>query len=106
MSLRKNKYNAKKTNVDGITFDSRREANRYGELKTLLKSGLISDLELQVPFPCVINSKKICSYKADFVYTQDGKRIIEDVKGFMTRDFKLKKKLVEALHNIEITLVK
>ena len=70
MSLRKNKYNAKKTNVDGITFDSKRESRRYLELKTLLHAGHISDLELQIPFPCIVNDKKICSYKADFAYTQ------------------------------------
>tara|TARA_R110000824_G_scaffold352968_1_gene540110 strand:+ start:403 stop:723 length:321 start_codon:yes stop_codon:yes gene_type:complete len=106
MSLRKNKYNAKKTNVDGITFDSKRESRRYLELKTLLHAGHISDLELQIPFPCIVNDKKICSYKADFAYIQDGKRVVEDVKGFVTRDFRLKKKLVEALHGIEVVIVK
>lgn len=106
MSLRKNKYNAKKTDVDGITFDSKRESRRYLELKMLLQAGHISDLELQIPFPCVVNGKKICSYKADFAYTQDGERVVEDVKGFVTRDFRLKKKLVEALYGIEVVIVK
>ncbi|MCK5614784.1 DUF1064 domain-containing protein [Candidatus Pacearchaeota archaeon] len=105
-----NKYNAKKTVVDGITFASKAEAKRYGELKQLEDQGEIGFLELQPKFECIINGKRICNYFADFRYA-DPRRIethttvtvIEDVKGVKTPVYRLKKKLVEALHNIEIT---
>ena len=100
------KYRAIKTTVDGITFDSKREANRYSELKMMEKAGIINSLKLQPEFKCQINGKKICTYKADFEYLmvddigpqgQIGYYIVEDVKGFKTPVYKLKKKLVEAL---------
>ena len=100
------KYRAIRTTVDGITFDSKREANRYSELKMMEKAGIINSLKLQPEFKCQINGKKICTYKADFEYLmvdeegpqgQIGYYIVEDVKGFKTPVYKLKKKLVEAL---------
>lgn len=96
------KYGNKKTEIDGFMFDSKREAARYVELKYLESAGLIADLELQPKFPCVVNGKKVCEYRADFKYTQDGQPIIEDVKGFRTKEYRIKKKLVEALYGIEI----
>lgn len=92
------KYHNKKTTVDGITFDSRREADRYCELKLLLMAGLISDLKLQVPFELVPKSSKgrAIKYIADFVYTDNktGETVIEDVKGIKTAVYKLKKRLM------------
>ena len=99
-----NKYHAKKQTVDGITFDSGKEASRYCELKLRQrdKNNPITDLKLQVPFVCEVNHRKICTYKADFVYKEGGRAIVEDTKGYRTDVYKLKKKLVEALYGIEI----
>ena len=101
-----NKYRNIKTEVDGIVFDSKAEARRYAELNLLEKANEISDLRLQYPFECKINEKKICTYRADFDYYEGDQWVIEDVKGFRTQVFRLKKKLVEALHGIEIREVK
>lgn len=96
-----NKYGAKKTVVDGITFDSKREAQRYTELKWLERAGEIKDLELQKKFVLQPKYKKNgktvreISYIADFVYTEDGKQIVEDCKGMRTAVYKLKKKIFE-----------
>tara|TARA_R100000781_G_scaffold54064_1_gene35366 strand:+ start:365 stop:676 length:312 start_codon:yes stop_codon:yes gene_type:complete len=100
------KYRNKKTEVDGIIFDSKAEAKRYTELKLLEKANAISDLRLQPKFDCVINGKKICSYRADFDYYEYDKYVCEDVKGFKTPVYRLKKKLVEALHNVKIVEVR
>lgn len=100
------KYRAIKTEVDGIMFDSKKEAKRYQYLKERLDAGIIADLKLQPQFKCEINGKKICTYKADFEYLladeigpqgQIGHYVVEDVKGFKTPTYRLKKKLVEAL---------
>ena len=100
--MRKNKFNAKKTEVDGIVFDSKAEAKRYTELKLLGKANVISDLRLQPKFDCVVNGKKICTYRADFDYYEADKYVCEDVKGFKTPVYRLKKKLVEALFEVII----
>ena len=100
--MRKNKFNAKKTEVDGIEFDSKAEAKRYTELKLLEKANVISDLRLQPKFDCVVNGKKICTYRADFDYYEADKYVCEDVKGFKTPVYRLKKKLVEALYEVII----
>ena len=102
---RGNKYRAIKTEVDGIKFDSKAEARRYGQLKVLKNTGVIWDLELQPKFPVVVEGKKICTYKADFSYTEDGVKVVEDVKSPITAKhpvYRIKKKLVEAIYNIEI----
>jgi len=122
MNWTRNKYKAVKTTIDGITFDSKREAKRYTELKLLEKSGMITHLELQPKYDIIINGAKICSYRADFTYftvrederetyknskgewivpTKTGDKegqIVEDVKGFKTPIYRLKKKLVEACY--------
>lgn len=105
---RKNKFNAVKTVVDGITFDSKREAARYGELKLLEKGGFIRNLELQPQFEFKLNSdgKVLFRYRADFRYFEGATRICEDVKGLETAVFKLKRKLIEAAFNVKITIVK
>ena len=105
------KYGNKKTVVDGITFDSKWESQRYLYLKSLERAGRIKNLELQPRFIITVNGQKICTYVADFQYDKedlDGswEHIIEDAKGVETPEFKLKKKLMKAVHNIEIYLSK
>ena len=104
MSQRQGKYNAIKTEVDGYVFASRREANRYQELRLLERVGEIEDLELQPVYPCVVNDVLVCKYIADFRYTsvKRGNVVIEDAKGFKTPVYRLKKKMVEAIYNIII----
>lgn len=109
-----NKYHAKKTEVDGIVFDSKRESERYKELKLLEKVGEIRYLKLQPKYDLVVNGQKICTYKADFqyegkiiesniIFTPIGwKPFVEDVKGVKTPVYRLKKKLMKALHGIDI----
>ena len=103
------KYHNKRTVVDGITFDSKHEADRYIELSILLKAGVISDLRLQVPFELIptirINGETLRStkYLADFVYKdKNGNEIVEDAKGMKTDVYKLKKKLMAYIHHISI----
>lgn len=100
------KYKSIRTEVDGVWFDSKREAARYSELKMLMRSGIITALELQPEFPIVINGYKICIYRADFKYkAREGWTVIEDSKGMQTPVYKLKKKLVEAVHGVRIVEV-
>lgn len=95
------KYRAKKTEVDGIKFDSKKEAKRYITLKELEKKGNIEKLILQPRFLLQEGFRKNgkayrkIEYVADFMYEQDGKLIIEDVKGIKTDVYKLKQKLFE-----------
>lgn len=94
-----NKYNAVRTEVDGILFHSKGEARRYGELKMLERAGEISDLELQPEFVLldgfVRDGKRIqaIKYRADFKYVEDGVVVIEDFKGKETAEFRIKRKL-------------
>jgi len=88
---RKNKYHARKCTVDGVVYDSRKEAARGQELRMLEKLGLISDLNFQVPFLLQNNFiyaghklRKI-EYIADAVYKENGKLVVEDTKSFVTR---------------------
>lgn len=96
------KYRAQPVIVDGHRFASKREAARYGELKLLMRGGAIRGLKLQEPFEIAINGVKCFTYKADFSYTENGKKIVEDVKGFKTPIYRLKKKCVEAAYKIQI----
>jgi hypothetical protein len=95
-----NKYHAKKTEIDGIEFDSKAEANRYCELKLLQKANKISDLKLQVPFELVPKQKgeRAVKYIADFVYLENGINIIEDCKGIKTPLYIVKRKLTKQLY--------
>lgn len=100
------KYRNVKVRVDGILFDSKREAGRYGELKLLEKAGEITDLELQPEFLIYVGGIRICKYFADFGYkNKDGERVIEDAKAIRTKEYQLKKRLVRALHGVEIVEV-
>lgn len=97
------KYFSRKTVVDGISFDSKKEANRYCELKMLERAGKIKDLELQHQFvlqpPFRKNGKLIraITYVADFTYydLEKMKNVVEDVKGYKTDVYALKKKIFE-----------
>ncbi len=105
----RSKFNAVRTTVHGWTFDSKKEAQRYGELLLLGRAGRIRNLELQPWFHLHVNGERIGKYVADFRYQEldaFGERdVIEDVKGMKTPVYRLKKKLVEATYGIRITEV-
>jgi hypothetical protein len=114
------KYHSRKVTRDGITFDSVKEAKRYSELLLLERAGAIQDLKRQVKFVLIptqrepdtrgvrggiIKGKVLeleCSYVADFVYTENGKTVVEDTKGFRTKDYVIKRKLMLSVHGIRI----
>ena len=97
-----NKYSAIKTEVDGIVFHSKREATRYQDLRVMQQAGLISGLALQPKYPLEVNGVKIGNYIGDFLYTENGQRVVEDTKGVKTPVYKLKRRLMLALYGIEI----
>lgn len=114
------KYNNKKTVVDGEVFDSKKEAQRYGELLLLEKAGAISGLQRQVKFVLIPAQRetdtvgprggikkgrileKECSYVADFVYYENGRMAVEDTKGFKTKEYIIKRKLMLHVHGVHI----
>lgn len=122
------KYNSKKTIIDGISFDSAKEAKRYRELKLLEKVGEIRNLQLQVKYPLIPSQyeetgetytrgshkgekkkrliERPVSYVADFVYEESGKTVVEDVKGYRGGGayavFKIKRKLMLWVHGIRV----
>lgn len=119
---RANKYGNNKVVADGQTFASRKEANRYYELKLLEKAGSIKDLATQVKFVLIpaqrepdtqgarggkLKGKLIereCAYLADFCYTDTvtGQMIVEDTKGMKTKEYIIKRKLMLYLLGIRI----
>lgn len=102
---KQSKYGNKKTLVDGILFDSKKESQRYQELAIEQKIGTIQGLRMQVKFDLIVNDFKVCSYHPDFVYQRDGKTVVEDVKSESTRkkeSYRIKNKLMKAIYNIEI----
>lgn len=101
-----NKYNNIKTVVDGIKFDSKREAYYYLYYKRLQENKIISDLKLQTPIKFDIDGKHIFTYKADFEYEDEYGHHYIDVKGVEPPVFRLKKKLIEAKYKIIIEIVK
>lgn len=118
------KYGNKKVFYDGIEFDSKKEARRYTELKLLQRAGKITALELQKEFELIpaqyeqitreeyIKSKgkktrgkcieRACKYKADFYYIENGRQVVEDTKGFRTKDYIIKRKLMLWVYGIKI----
>lgn len=114
------KYQNKKTVVDGKVFDSRKEAARYKELKILESVGEISDLVCQQKFVLIPAQReqdvigvrggvkkgklleKEVSYIADFVYLRDGQTVVEDTKGFRTKDYIIKRKMMLYFYGIKI----
>lgn len=123
------KYNNRKIIVDGIKFDSKKEAARYKELKTLERAGIIQNLQRQVKYVLIpaqyepsgeIYTKgkekgkpkkgklleRECAYYADFVYsTKGGELVVEDTKGMRTPDYIIKRKLMLYVHGIRIVEV-
>ena len=112
--MKQNKYYAQKCKIKGVEFDSRKEAQRYAELQILLKAGQICDLGRQkkyilIPSQRDENGKLIereVSYVADFVYKENGKEVVEDVKGYKEgaayRIFSIKRKLMLWVHGIRV----
>lgn len=110
------KYKNKKVVFDGMTFDSKKECERYKVLKAWQEMGVIGDLRTQVVFELARGikitgeSKKRPSvrYVADFVYVKDGVQVVEDVKSAITRKdkvYRLKKHLMKLIHDIDVVEV-
>lgn len=104
-----NKYHNKKIEVDGERFDSRKEYNRWCELKLLERAGEITELKRQVRLEIlpkqVVDGKvaeRAAYYVADFTYKEKGEPVIEDCKGYMTDVYRLKRKLVLAKYGVQI----
>ena len=111
----RSKYNAVKVKEDGYTFDSKQEHKRYGELKLLRAIGEIRYLEVHPKYKIEVEGQLICNYIGDFAYDKvilryeipwgkvETEFILEDVKAIPLPAYRLKKKLMKAVHNIEIT---
>lgn len=121
-----NKYGNKKSTIDGMTFDSKKEAQHYLNLKLLEKGGVIKNLQTQVKYVLIPAQyegtgeyykkgvhkgeekkrlvEKECSYYADFVYEQDGETIVEDTKskGTQTPQYIIKRKLMRYVYGIAV----
>lgn len=123
--MRRRKYGNTKIMVDGIQFDSKREAARYQELRLLERAGVISFLQLQAKFQLIPNQyapsdetytkgprkgqrkpgkllEHECSYIADFCYIRNGETVVEDAKGYRTEVYRIKKKLMLERYGIQI----
>lgn len=102
------KYHARKTTACGITFDSRKEASRYLVLKDMEEDGIIEDLRRQVRYELIpafdVDGRhyRAVYYVADFVYREDGREVVEDVKGLRTDVYKLKSKLFARRYGMSI----
>ena len=105
------KYGNRKTEVNGLLFDSRHEANRWIELTYLERAKMIRDLQRQVPFELIPKQtdekgrvkERAVKYVADFVYSdRNGNLVVEDAKGMRTDSYKLKKKMMRYFKGIEI----
>ena len=106
------KFGNRKVERDGIEFDSIKECQRYCELKLMQRAGVISDLQLQVPFELIpaqrIDGKVVeraVTYVADFVYKQNGQTVVEDTKGYRTSEYIMKRKMMLFFHGIRIVEV-
>ena len=107
------KYGNRKTTLNGVEFDSHKEAQRYAQLRLLERAGRITNLRCQVKYiliPAQRDEKgklleRECSYVADFVYFDltQGREVVEDAKGYRTDAYKLKKKMMLWFHGIRIT---
>lgn len=119
-----NKYGSRKVEVDGIVFDSKKEAKRWSELLLLEKAGAIRNLRRQVKFVLIPSQyenitkfdkkkkeivekkgkclERECAYIADFFYwdVENEKEVVEDTKGFRTKDYVIKRKLMLHVHGI------
>ena len=101
---KKHKYSSQKGEVDWEVFDSKKEARRYTVLKKLLKAGEIAFLARQVEYELNTDGSFSLVYVADFQYVDKhtGLVIVEDCKGYLTKEYKKKKKLMKKVHNIDI----
>lgn len=125
MRMKRSKYGNQKTVVNGIEFDSRKEAQRYQELRLLERAGRISNLRLQVKYVLIPTQRAAsfelyksgpqkgmrkpgkvleneCAYIADFVYTKGGETVVEDAKGVRTKEYIIKRKLMLERYGIRI----
>ena len=98
------KYHSQKCEVDGITFDSKKEAKHYTILKKFEETGIIKNLKLQVPYVLIPKSKygRMIKYVADFVYEENGEIVVCDTKGFKTDVYRLKKRMMAEIYGIVI----
>ena len=109
----RSKYGAKPTVVDGHRFPSMGQARRYSELRLLEQAGQISNLELEPVYPIVINGEpvmmrngQVARYTGDFRYFENGVRVVEEFKGFVVRDYPLRRALVEHIYGVKIREVR
>lgn len=118
--MARNKYHAKKVAVDGYTFDSHHEAERWKELRMLERAGAIQKLRRQVVYVLIPAQReegtfgprggykrgrlleRDCTYKADFVYEENGQTVVEDAKGMRTAEYIIKRKLMLYVFGIKI----
>ena len=121
----KSKYGSRKVTVDGVTYDSVKEYRRFKELSLLERAGTIQYLQRQVKYVLIPAQREYCddiytrgrnkgcfkpgklierecSYIADFVYIQNGEIVVEDTKGFRTKDYIIKRKLMLWNYGIQI----
>lgn len=105
----RSKYRSKKITKDGMTFDSLKEYRRFCELSLLEKVGKVTDLQRQVKFELIPSQRidgkvveRACNYVADFVYMENGSKVVEDTKGFKTKDYIIKRKLMLHVYGIRI----
>ena len=110
--VRYNKYGAKKVTIDGIRFDSKMEAKRYGELRLMAVAGKIAMLKVHPVFFITVENISVCKVILDFQYYAPttlrnyGNPVYEDVKGKDNALSRLKRKLVEAQYGIKVSVVK
>lgn len=108
-TVKRNKFNAQRVEIDGVTFASKKEAKRYGELKLLERAGEIADLKLQPRYDFIINGRKVCAYVGDFAYlTKTGMPVTEDAKSPATAKLphtRIKLKLFRALFGRDVVIV-
>ena len=110
--MSRNKYGARKVVVDGETFDSQREANRWRELNVLQRAGLISELKRQVRYELApgvrIDGEKrarpALRFTVDFQYVEHGELVVEDSKGFADTAFRIRQHLMKSVHNIDVRI--
>ena len=108
-------HSIKSITSDGIEHLSQAEAKRWIQLKLLERAGEIKDLQRQVKYVLIPSQKegkktieRECAYIADFVYTdlRTGQVVVEDTKGFKTKDYTIKRKLMLWVHKIKVKEVK
>jgi hypothetical protein len=100
MKVFRHKFSAVRTQNDGFSFASKKEAARYAELKLLKAKGEVLFFLMQTPFHMAPKCRYVCDFT---VFWKDGTVTFEDVKGFKTSEYKTKKKVVEQLYGVEIT---